>query len=334
MENYISISKSSSLKIFFITFSIFSSPLSFGHTVDISDFHGIWQGIEVIGCNKNLATQIRAIIPLKIGSPLNLTEETLKEWCKTVNDEIVPLKAKCNFVGYPEQKHYYYIVDVINPSDLDPYRKIEVNKLNNLTIPKKIYSIFKELNTKQFKTLISGVPSGENFKKGYINYSDPKLQKFTHILAKNVPKHNSLIINIITHSSDVEQRRDASTLLSWAKLSVPQIEEIINRNLLSDPDEAVRNNLTRSLSFYFKNTFEPRLAEKIIHSCCEQINFPSHGDRNKALISIDQILTENNQASQFIQPECQKNLKYISEMSILPNVGLIATDILNKIEAS
>ena len=334
MENYISMSRFSSLKIFFIIFSTFSSSIAFGNTADISDFHGTWQGVEVIGCNKTVAKQIREIIPLKIGTPLNLTEETLNGWCKTINNAIVPLKAECSFVGYPKEKHYYYVVDVLNTSNLDPYRKIEVNKFNNLTIPKKIYSTFKELNTKRFKALVSSVPSGENFKNGYVDYSDPNLKKITRVLAKNVSKHNALLINIITYSSNVEQRRDASTLLSWAKLSEPEIEKIIDRNLLNDPDSATRNNLTRSLSFYFKNTFEPQLAEKIIHSCCEQINFPSHGDRNKALISIDQMLTANQKTSQFIQPECQKNLKYISEMSILPNVGLIATDILNKIEAS
>lgn len=323
-----------SFKIFFTIFLIFSSSFAFGNTADISEFHGTWQGVEVIGCDKTMAKQIREIIPLKIGSPLNLTEEALKKWCKTVNNEIAPLKAECSFVGYPKEKHFYYVVDVINPSDLVPYRKIEINQLNNLTVPKKIYSVFKELNTKRFKALVSSIPAGENFKKGYVDYSDPNLQKFTRILAKNVPKHNLLLIDVITHSSNVEQRRDASTLLSWAKLSISQIEEIINRNLLNDPDEAVRNNLTRSLSFYFKNTFEPNLGKKIIHSCCEQINFPSHGDRNKALISIDQIISSNPQAKKIIQLECQKNLKYISEMSILPNVGLIATDILNKIEAS
>lgn len=320
-------------QIFLIFFAIFISPIVSGNTVDISDFHGTWQGVEVIGCNKTIANQIREIIPLKIGSPLNLTEETLKTWCKMVNNKIVPNKAECSFVGYPKEKHYYYVVDVTSTSDLNPYRKIEISELNNLTIPKKIYSAFKKLNTKQFKALTSGVSSGENFNKGHIEYSNLKLQKFTDKLSKATPQHRQLLIEIITHSSNVAQRRDSSTLLSWAKLTESEIETIIDRNLLNDPDSATRNNLTRSLSFYFKNAFEPQLTEKIIHSCCQQINFPSHGDRNKALISIDQMLTVNYQAKHFIHPECQKNLKYISEMSILPNIGLIATDILKKIEA-
>lgn len=321
-------------KIFFIIFSIFSSSIAFGNTADISDFHGTWKGIEVMGCDKTVAKQIRDIIPLKIDAPLALSEKTFEDWCKKVKEEIAPFSAKCNLVGYPEQQHYYYVVNVINTSDSDPYRKIEISELNNLTIPKKIYSVFKELNTKRFKALTSGISSGENFKKGYVEYGNLKLQKFTAILSKETPKHGQLLIEIITHSSNVEQRRDASTLLSWAKLSESEIEKIIDRNLLNDPDSATRNNLTRSLSFYFKNAFEPQLTEKIIHSCCQQINFPSHGDRNKALISIDQTLTVNYQAKHFIHPECQKNLKYISEMSILPNIGLIATDILKKIEAS
>lgn len=326
--------KPTSFKIFSILFSIFSSSFAFGHTVDISDFHGTWQGIEVMGCDKTVSKHIRDVIPLKIGTPLNLSEKTFEDWCHKVKKEIVPFRAKCNLVGYPEQQHYYYVVDVINTSDSDPYRKIEISKLNDLIIPKKIYSTFKELNTKRFKMLISGVSSGQNFKNGYIEYSDLNLKKFTRVLAKNVHQHNSLLIDIITHSSNVEQRRDASTLLSWAKLSEPEIEKIIDRKLLNDSDSAVRNNLTRSLSFYFNKPFKPQLTEKIIHSCCKQINFPSHGDRNKALISIEQIIKADQQAKIFIHPKCQENLKYISEMSILPNVGLIATDILNKIEAS
>jgi hypothetical protein len=324
--------KFSSFKIFFIIFSILISPIVSGNTVNITDFHGTWQGIEVIGGNEILANQIRQIIPLKIGSPICLTEEPLKEWCQKVNVQISPLSAKCNLVGYPGQKHYYYIVDVINITDLNPYRKIEKNKLNNLCIPKKLYSVFKELNTKRFKALVSGVPSGENFKKGYVDYSDPKLKKLTHFLGKNVPKHNTLLIDVITYSLNIEHRKDASTMLSWAKLSENQIEQIIDKNLLMDPDGAVRNNLTRSLSFYFNNIFDNHLTKKIIHSCCQQMNLPSHGDRNKALISIDQVLMANPQATQLVPPECQKDLKYISKMSILPNVGLIATELLNKIE--
>lgn len=305
------------IKIVFVL--ILFIPCSYAIEVEKLDFTGTWQGIEVMGASSDLTQRIKNMIPIEKGSPFNCNEDSCKKWCDKIKKEIYPNKAQCGSVSYIDHTHYY-LVDILS-QNAENYRLIKSTGSLSKKLPPKLHKTLNAFEMKEFN----------DFKKGTYIKSAEKLEKkekrsLSKRLEKLAPLYNDLILDIITYSQDVEQRRDAATLLTWTKNS--NLQEIIERDLINDPDETVRNNLSLSLSSYIQNLNNTTLIEKSIKMYCRQISLPSHGDRNKGLFSISEILNKDKKNYALLDNTCIDNIKLISETSILPNVGGLAKKIL------
>lgn len=308
------------IKIVFIL--ILFIPCSYAIEVEKLDFTGTWQGIEVMGASQDLTQRIKNMVPIEKGSPFNCNEDVCKDWCDKIKKEIYPNKAQCGSVSYIDHTHYY-LVDIL-PQNTENYRLIKSTGSLPKKIPPKLHKILNAFEMQEFN----------DFKKGTYIKSSEKLEKkekrnLSKRLEKLAPLYNDLILDIITYSQDVKQRRDAATLLTWTKNY--NLQEIIDRDLINDPDETVRNNLLLSLSSYIENLNSPKLIEKSIKMYCHQISLPSHGDRNKGLFSIYEILNKDKKNYELLDNTCIDKIKLISETSILPNVGGLAKKMLTSL---
>ena len=75
------------------------------------------------------------------------------------------------------------------------------------------------------------------------------------------------------------------------------------------------------------------LLRKLIPVYCKQATLPSHTDRNKALTSLFEILKKNKEMVSTVNVECEATIRYISEVSILNNVGGIAKEIVKLLDS-
>lgn len=302
---------------------VLSIPFSYALEVDSLNFSGTWQGIEVMGTSQVLSQRIKNIVPIEKGSTFNCDENICKRWCDKIKEEISPNKAECGAVSYFDHTHYY-LVEVL-PQYTENYRQIKKTGSHNKKLPPQLQNIFNTFEIQEFNNF----KLGRNIEKGSEKLQRKDIQNLSNKLEKLVPKYNELILDVLTYSEDVNQRRDAAKLLTWTKDS--NLQEIIDRNLMNDPDSAVRNNLSLSLSSYIKNLNDPVLIEKSLKMYCQQISLPSHGDRNKGLFSIQEILNKDKKKYALLDNTCIEKIKLISETSILPNVGGFAKTILTSL---
>ncbi len=266
-----------------------------GNTLETTGgFQGVWAGIEVIGCDSDTTAKIRNLIPIHNGmSFTSLDQAQLRSWCDTVRKQMTNEEIKCRFIAYLDGK-YYFNVDII-PIEFAQRQFRTIHSIKSLPkIPKSLEELYNELEKNLMRAIQSGNDPRENYAKGYIDYQDPTLHSIAVKLSDSVPQYNSILLNVIRYSNDHNQRAGAATLLSWAK-NPNNLNKIIDWDLLNDPNEAVRNNLARSISFELNTIKDKALLNKAIPLFCKQVAFPSHADRNKGLVSLKSIL-ENNTA--------------------------------------
>src|SRR6185436_8290746 len=84
--------------------------------------------------------------------------------------------------------------------------------------------------------------------------------------------------------ADKNPRRRAATLLNWAGDLDHTLRETLT--LLDDPDEGVRNNLSRFMMHFSGQVKSRRLRHRMIDAFTRQLDFPGHGDRNKGLYNL------------------------------------------------
>lgn len=299
------------------------------------EFKGIWAGIEVMGGDKKSSELVRKLIPLKTGTPFHYDKDQFKLWCDTVKEKVKAQDIHCAFIGYLEGDYYYNVEITPIGAKLMNFRVLPEFSGDIPQIPKELDKLFEQWD-ERFMTMIKiGKNPHEAYKDGYVDYQDPLLHNLVKKFVILVSKNNELLLKVIRYSPDPTQRAKASTLLSWSK-NIENIEYVLKWDLLNDPDEGVRNDLARALSFMFVDVKNKKTLRDSTAVFCRQATLPSHTDRNKALVSLQNILLQHEDLdlASNINEECRNTLTYISQMSVLPNAGGLAKNILEIIEKS
>ena len=306
---------------FFLPFSAVSSDY----------FHGTWSGIEVMGTDQKTAQYIRSIVPIVIGaefSSKNINE--FQDWCNNVKATLQNDNISCSFIGYGGGKFYYDV-------EIKPPVKDKMKMAGNVSVknarfhvPKNLSTLFDRWWDRHFSLVQSGLFPKEHFTNGHLDYDDEILHGLSEKMSKLSRKHNKRLLEVLRYSQDPDERSKAATLLSWS-ITPENILYILDFNLLQDPDHGVRNDLSRSMSFILDQVNNDVLLAKATRAFCEQATLPSHGDRNKALFSISALIKKNPKLTEAIDHKCKKTIEYIAQMSILPNVGGSAKDIIKDI---
>lgn len=298
------------------------------------DFTATFSGIEVVGVDKLTAEKVRHILPVQIGD-IFFSKETEKQRANYVDiiKKIFPTNnVSCSFLLYGNNS-VYLIIDFIPPGTKENvYRPILSNKENFKKIPKKLNYLYDQWNKRHSLLMNEGLLDIENYDKGFRDFKDPQL----HNLAKNLnvyaSKNYRVLLTTIRDSIKASERRKAAALLAWAEHPNETLEFILHWNLLNDPDQGVRNDLTRSLSASIKYIKDMSLLKELFPYYCKQVTFPKHTDRNKALYSIREILDFHPDLSNVITAECKQSINYLNEVSILGNIAGFASEILKIME--
>ena len=295
-----------------------------------NEFKGTWAGIEVMGCDAKTAQIVRNLIPIEKGTPFYADKEQFNSWCDLVKGKINAKDINCGFIGFLKGEYYFDVEIIPHGTKETTFRSIPKLSTKSPTVPRNLEKLYEQWD-QHFLTMIkTGVNPYEEYKNGFLDYQDPYLHEVALKLANSTYRYNDILLKVIRYSQDPNQRCMASSLLAWSK-HPNNIEYILKWDLLNDPDENVRNDLARSLSFTLVDVKDKKLLNDSISMFCKQATLPSHGDRNKAVVSLQDILNKHKDLV-ISDDECKQTLTYISQNSILPNVGGVAKTILTTIE--
>ena len=124
----------------------------------------------------------------------------------------------------------------------------------------------------------------------------------------------------------------AADLLNWGGSPHRIIKEVYS--LLDDPHYGVRNQLSRFMIHYIKGIKDESLALQLVATFLLQLDRPSHGDRNKALINLNQLIDTHPRLIPFTKAIGGPLVETIAVQSILENVGGEAKKLLLKLNES
>lgn len=296
---------------------------------DTDNLKATWAGIEVFGVNKEDAQKIRELLPIKVGDSFILSEkEKYRSMCNIIKEKMKIADADCSFVIYGNDKAFFDVEITQKGAKKNIFRTIPKKQGSIAILPKELNLLYDQWDKKMYSLITNGTLIKEDYSNGFLDFDHPTLHKLAIEMSKYAYIHNDKLLDIVRYSPDVNERCKAATLLAWAKHPEEDLTFILKWDLLNDPDQGVRNYLARSFSLLMSEVKNEALLKNLIPVYCKQATLPTHTDRNKALFSLLGILETNPKLVSTMNSECRNTLTYISEMSILENVGDIAKEIL------
>lgn len=183
-----------------------------------------------------------------------------------------------------------------------------------------------------FDAVRSGEVLGEHVKDNVLRYTLPELDEIATTLAEKVSPEREFLESVIQNSSLTNHRIAAAWLLPWADPS----SETINNTMgaILDESQLVRNNYGRFLHFFMEKIEDLSTLEKLANLAFIQLKMPAHSDRNKAIHILLELSSRNHlNCDGFANNSRRRQLEVIADRSAIPNVGGVAKEIIQRIEA-
>lgn len=146
-------------------------------------------------------------------------------------------------------------------------------------LPPEAVDVYRQMDAAFLSAMRRGA-TGDDHSKGYsLSPDDATLRAKQLAMHEYAARHEEVIRTVLRSSDDDTQRRMAAELLGYANQSRRQIADLVRAT--HDPDEYVRNNVTRALLVLADS--DPKAAASIpAGGFIEMLNSGTWTDRNKA----------------------------------------------------
>ncbi|MGH9870013.1 MAG: HEAT repeat domain-containing protein [Candidatus Polarisedimenticolia bacterium] len=300
-----------------------------------------WAGLEILGNHSVPRSAIEPLIPIPLGSPYRVGDAPFwSDGCEQVKRRFDFADVICGDrpLRVFDGRKAYLIVDVVEKGQEDRLRFREAPSGSVPFGSDEIVSIAGELGSRTMSAAMAGHPYDESGDKGYLSYVDPNgtnedLGPVVDKLARLVPEHRGNLLDILKQDKDPQKRQKAANLLCWAG---GDLQKLIRTTLplLDDPDPGVRNNLSRFMLHFVGQLPSKRLHRRMIDSFVDQIERPSHGDRNKGLYNLLTLASAFPADRDHLRGSGLASIRYLAENSIVFNVQGPARELLALIEGT
>ena len=280
---------------------------------------GNWQGVEILG-NKHIKRQdVEKIISVPIGTAATVNDvKALKSRCVDVKERLLLAETKCGFVMLPGGR-VFLTVDVIESGDERRLKFRSEDSFQKVYLPDELMKRLAEFQSLQFAKFQKGVKHEDVVKAGILDSTDAELHSVIEKLVFATEGKTDILFKVLEYSDDAKHRAAAATLLSWARMPAQSIAAL--PPYLDDPSEVVRNDISRFILKFIDSVGSEIVITQLIEAFSKQLDFPSHGDRNKALFALAQIARTRPASRPIISRVGGPTISYIAENSILENVG-------------
>jgi hypothetical protein len=203
---------------------------------------------------------IRAALPFHEGDsfpPAKVHSDDLKKQVGQAVKRVIGREpTDVSFVCCDAKQHYMVYIGLPGES----YQAITFDPppAGNVRFPKDAVKLQQQMDDALEHAVLSGHAT-EDQSEGYALANDPKARKAELAVRDYALQHETLIFQVLTSSSDAEQRAIAAQMLGYGRQSDEQIDALVHASL--DPDDDVRNNAVRAL--WVLGAAKPALAQRI-----------------------------------------------------------------------
>lgn len=297
-----------------------------------------WAGLEILGNHNVPRADIEPLISLPLGDLYHGGDAPFwTEDCDQVRQRFQFASVDCGerpllvFGG----RKAYLIVDIVEKGREGALKFRDAPTGSVPFVNEEMITISRELDAKTMAAGMAGRGYPENGKRGYLSYENPTgenedLAPLVQRLAELVPQYRDNVLEVLRGEKEAKNRMRAATLLNWAGNPERTLRETIP--LLDDPDPGVRNNLSRYMIHFVGTVDSKRLRHRLIESFVQQIEQPSHGDRNKGLYNLLEIANARPDDREFIRSRGAESIRYLAENSIVFNVQGPAQELIGLIQ--
>ena len=276
-----------------------------------------WFGIEIFGNKIFSRSEVLSFVPLEIGTNYIENSFLWNKWCDEIKTNFNFIYARCSAVRYSDLKAYF-VIDVVENGDES---RLSFRKNPEKTVPlvnNEILQTYDKLRKRMWYLFEQGIPAIEDSSEGYLDYSDNEMSDNVKSLIKLVPPFRENLLEVIKFDKDSKKRAKAATLLNWAFDTETSIASVYK--YLNDPSLLVRNNISRFMLHYYDKISVRDVRKGVIKMLAKQLFWPSHGDRNKAIMGLLEIALKKPQDRQYIKQMASKGIRLLASDSILSNV--------------
>lgn len=243
----------------------------------------ILKEVEIMGNSQHSREEILAHIPLHVGDPFARRQELWNEWCSKLVEMFDLHDATAGVIWHIDGM-VSFIVDVVErgAEHRSKFRSAPIGLPQQL--PDSVMSLYDDLASIQDELQGRGETCFESISQGYLDYSESRMHEIVLQLIEAVPPYREALLDIVAIHRDAETRAAAATMLHWAG-EVSKSIAIVHR-LLDDPDQAVRNNISRFMIQYLGQLSSCHVRQGVIDALLTQLDRPSGTDRNKAIYGL------------------------------------------------
>jgi hypothetical protein len=298
-----------------------------------------WAGMEILGNHKVPRSEIEKLIPIPVGGEYHKGDAPFwTEACGEVRTKFGFASVNCGDrpLRVFDGRKAYLIVDIVEKGQ---ERFMEFRAAPAGSVPfanEEMVSISAELATKTMNAAMAGHYYKEIVEKGHLAYVDPTgnnedLGPQVARLAELVPQYKDNVFDVLRRERDSNNRREAATLLNWCGGDVEQTLRV-TPSFLDDPDEGVRNIVSRFMLHFVGDVKSKKLRHQLIDAFIFQIQRPGHGDRNKAVYSLLEIAKASPADRSYMRRHGGEPIRYLAENSVIFNVQGPAQELLALID--
>jgi hypothetical protein len=287
-------------------------------------------GIEVIGTREASLEAVRARLAVPMGEAYD------KEVAARLTADCAAMAEPLSLGGVrcaPLRKTgegAYLVVDVVERSEPERLASAPA-PTGDVALPAELADAYRRLEEGYTERLMAGRPVPESADAGYLDFADPELHAIALELLAAVPPQRDLLLRTVEEDRDAADRARAATLLHWAPDKPASIAAV--HRLLDDPDETVRNDVSRFMLFHLAEVEDRALLREVVVSLSRQLSLPSHGDRNKALYGLAAVLDAAPDLAPFVEERAGPWIRRLAVQSVLSNVGGVAVELLARLPA-
>jgi hypothetical protein len=283
------------------------------------------RSVELFGNHRHLEADIVAQFPFKPGALVRAQDKPMRDaQCAAMSAKFAFAYAACSMV-LEQPGNAFFSIDVVEPGDEWRIPKSEGAKPEAPPLDKPLVEAVHNLQAAIDSKFGTGAPPQELIAPdGFLSYSDADLASKAarlHALASRDPAG---ILRVLA-SGHLEERQDAASLLNWIGPTDAAARGAIMA--LGDPDPNVRNNVGRYLVKFEGSFAGPELRSLMLSAVSRQLEWPSFGDRNKALFVLSALVKASPELKASFPAAACKRIDEIGKISVVPNEGGAAREL-------
>ena len=226
-----------------------------------------WVGTELVGTRETPRDAILARLAVPVGEPYDKEVAAgLAAACAALAEPLSLLAVRCAPLRKTGEGAYL-VVDVVERSEPERLASAPA-PAGDVSLPAELIDAYRRLEEGYTERLMAGRPVPESADAGYLDFADPDLHAIALELLAAAPPHRELLLRAVAEDRDAADRARAATLLHWVPDKPAAIGAV--HRLLDDPDEMVRNDVSRFMLFHLDRVEDRELLREVVVSLARQ----------------------------------------------------------------